>query len=677
MNSLFVLLSLGTIGAVSALQSFITIPTYAEVNPGNRVVMRCEVENKGGECRWEKDGTPVGIFPGKYEWARPEDMETGNCSLVILDSSAEYDDGVWQCQVTASNFKHGDSLISDGAELVVRSPPTDLYLVSKQGKVEANEAVTGTSGSLMDIKCVARGSNPVPRLRFSINGVPVTSDSEQINQRLETGGWLSSLQLSTIPDRSQDGSSISCTAHHQALASPMEASSSLSIHYPPTVKEVKANQTEVDEGDSVSFHCLVESNPVASISWKRQSVPGVVIGHGEYFVISDIDQTGNDVYICEAENEVGIGEGQSDPIKTNHAPIIRNIGPSSNILMVRGKRLELSCLADASPAPKYQWSQIKLSGEVVTRTEAVGHTLVIDNVGYEEAGDYFCHASNVVGGDLKEAISEGITVEVRGAPVVDLDEELREVEVFEGDSLEIKIRFCSNPTPILSWRYGRRILDESFREGLEFSIDTKVGPHCAVSKLTLEDILEEEAGDYVLTVENDHGRTEQRIIVHVTKNVFTREIIIAIVAGTLLTLIMIIFITVTRCKTRNIDKNTVKDVESCGTSTTSDNNKNEKLETDEDEIVFNESYEKFAPDIIPHDLHRPSPYKPSYTDLCNYPLSSNGGSMRVGQGANVDKMINMYNSNILDHINTINYTQYNNQDNIYYWRQNFDNKIYS
>ena len=25
------------------------------------------MENKGGECRWEKDGSPVGLFPGKYE----------------------------------------------------------------------------------------------------------------------------------------------------------------------------------------------------------------------------------------------------------------------------------------------------------------------------------------------------------------------------------------------------------------------------------------------------------------------------------------------------------------------------------------------------------------------------------------------------------------------------------
>ena len=79
--------------------------------------------NKRGECRWEKDGQPVGIHPGKYEWAgnsKESPAESGDCSLKILDANLEFDDGVWQCQVTPSSFKVRDSLISEGAEVVVR-----------------------------------------------------------------------------------------------------------------------------------------------------------------------------------------------------------------------------------------------------------------------------------------------------------------------------------------------------------------------------------------------------------------------------------------------------------------------------------------------------------------------------------------------------------------------------
>ena len=85
--------------------------------------------SKKGECRWERDGDPVGIYPTKYEWSgNPED---GDCSLKILDSSLEFDDGVWQCQVTPTNFLQKDSLISEGAQLVVRGKPIDSLSPNK------------------------------------------------------------------------------------------------------------------------------------------------------------------------------------------------------------------------------------------------------------------------------------------------------------------------------------------------------------------------------------------------------------------------------------------------------------------------------------------------------------------------------------------------------------------
>ena len=91
-----------------------------EIN-GNLVTTHSNLYLKKGECRWERDGDPVGIYPTKYEWSgNPED---GDCSLKILDSSLEFDDGVWQCQVTPTNFLQKDSLISEGAQLVVRGKP--------------------------------------------------------------------------------------------------------------------------------------------------------------------------------------------------------------------------------------------------------------------------------------------------------------------------------------------------------------------------------------------------------------------------------------------------------------------------------------------------------------------------------------------------------------------------
>ena len=112
------LLVTGCVHLVTCVQQFVEAPTYREVNPGGEVVLPCVVENKRGECRWEKDGTPVGMYENKYEWHG--NRSQGDCSLRVKEANIDYDNGVWQCQVTASDFTQRDTLISEGAELVVR-----------------------------------------------------------------------------------------------------------------------------------------------------------------------------------------------------------------------------------------------------------------------------------------------------------------------------------------------------------------------------------------------------------------------------------------------------------------------------------------------------------------------------------------------------------------------------
>lgn len=50
---------------------------------------------------------PVGIHTGKYEWAGGAAGGSGggeDCSLWVRAASLQLDDGLWQCQVTASSY---------------------------------------------------------------------------------------------------------------------------------------------------------------------------------------------------------------------------------------------------------------------------------------------------------------------------------------------------------------------------------------------------------------------------------------------------------------------------------------------------------------------------------------------------------------------------------------------
>lgn len=58
----------------------------------------------------------------KYEWVGSPDI--GDCSLWVRSAALEFDDGLWQCQVTASDFTTQDALASEPARLVVRGECT-------------------------------------------------------------------------------------------------------------------------------------------------------------------------------------------------------------------------------------------------------------------------------------------------------------------------------------------------------------------------------------------------------------------------------------------------------------------------------------------------------------------------------------------------------------------------
>jgi hypothetical protein len=67
-GSLKLLLAAVVLCPAAGVQKFLEPPTYREVNPGGDAVLPCVVADLKGECRWEKDGEPVGIYEGKYEW---------------------------------------------------------------------------------------------------------------------------------------------------------------------------------------------------------------------------------------------------------------------------------------------------------------------------------------------------------------------------------------------------------------------------------------------------------------------------------------------------------------------------------------------------------------------------------------------------------------------------------
>jgi len=69
----------------------------------------------------------------KYEWVGSPDI--GDCSLWVRSAALEFDDGLWQCQVTASDFTTQDALASEPARLVVRGELVDIFNIESSAIV--------------------------------------------------------------------------------------------------------------------------------------------------------------------------------------------------------------------------------------------------------------------------------------------------------------------------------------------------------------------------------------------------------------------------------------------------------------------------------------------------------------------------------------------------------------
>ena len=94
-----------------------TPPSYQEVSSGEDVELRCKVSDKKGQCIWQKDRKAVGMHRDKYETAGEQHSD---CTLLIRNASLEFDDGLWECQVTAGDFTTQDGLTSLPSRLLVR-----------------------------------------------------------------------------------------------------------------------------------------------------------------------------------------------------------------------------------------------------------------------------------------------------------------------------------------------------------------------------------------------------------------------------------------------------------------------------------------------------------------------------------------------------------------------------
>ncbi|GFY07484.1 neuroglian [Trichonephila clavipes] len=305
---------------------------------------------------------------------------------------------------------------------IVKQPPHEqLYQVAQTQDEKDNPFM---------LECEAQG-NPEPVYRWMKNGLDFeyVAYDKRISQQPRRGTLVF-----TKPEDIDEGL-YQCFASNRFGTSVSNAvflrKSELS-----SFLDVEAKEKVVSEGDPLSLNCNPPTGyPRPTIFWMIQSYTGSLrtinssritvdpegdLHFSNVTIEDDLDEA---MYACSAtsksRNEYKFGNKiilKVDPSggsgQTSHRPVKQYVSPP-NIVALRGKQLELSCIFGGTPLPEIKWS--KRRSEMYSNKYTYinyGKTLHIKSVDFDDAGTYECVGSNGVG----TPITHAMTIAVHAIP---------------------------------------------------------------------------------------------------------------------------------------------------------------------------------------------------------------------------------------------------------------------
>ncbi|XP_069682757.1 irregular chiasm C-roughest protein isoform X1 [Periplaneta americana] len=532
----------------SGLQRFDKQPEYTEVNPGDDALLTCKVFNKRGSCSWQKNNKPVGIYPKKYEWAGSQD--TGDCSLWVRAATLEFDDGEWECQVTASDFTTQDALTSSPVRLVVRVAPQRPRIEYNTSQVLPGHNVTAQAGERATVKCVSRYGNPPARLKWFLGEDEITTNTNQSNStELDNPRtWVATSVLELSFTKEQHGRMLKCVALHESYSTKSQLIEvRLNVRYPPEVRLQGAPTQDLEEGqDSVVLRCVADANPTAKIVWKRAGRSDIV-SLEETLQFRPVGRRDTGTYTCEAQNLVGASEPLSVQIDVKYPPHIIDVGPDRVMTAPLYSQATFSCTAEGNPSPSYQWLQKLPTQEGTVLIRSSDARLHINNVTYDYKGDYVCKATNVIAGVERLVQSEAISVQVVGAPQVLRQSGGREVVVARGQDALLRLVVCADPRPRrAAWEWGSLQLEAGEDRGrykAEDLVQQDEREDCYEARLHVREVDPADSRNYYLAVENDRG-TDRHAVHLAVREPVSMATLLSLAAGSLLLLLILVCFTV-------------------------------------------------------------------------------------------------------------------------------------
>uniref|UniRef100_A0A8C1AHG3 BOC cell adhesion associated, oncogene regulated n=1 Tax=Cyprinus carpio carpio TaxID=630221 RepID=A0A8C1AHG3_CYPCA len=239
-------------------------------------------------------------------------------------------------------------------------------------------------------------------------------------------------------------------------------------------------EIEVDEGNTAVIEChLPESQPKAQVrysvkqEWLETSKGNYLIMPSGNLQIANATRDDEGPYKCAAYNPVTQEVKTSSStdrlrIRRSTSEAARIIYPpaSRSIMVNKGQRLVLECVASGIPTPQVTWAKDGLDLRNHNNTRFLLSNLLIDAVSESDSGTYVCHADNGIG----SASSARVLYDVQVFEPPQVRVELQQKDVAWGDTVRFSCQVRGKPAPTVVWLHNAQPLSPSPRHRMSSQV---------------------------------------------------------------------------------------------------------------------------------------------------------------------------------------------------------------
>lgn len=219
----------------------------------------------------------------------------------------------------------------------------------------------------------------------------------------------------------------------------------VTVHYPTSMVELWKESPPglLKEGDTVELRCQGDGHPPPAFIFTREQQPDIPLqSRGDVLTLSPVSRRDSGLYQCRPGEPHRSSEAKGEVQLTVHYLDPAVVVPKESEIMLRGEDLTATCNALSSLKTSTVWFK---DGRVV----GSGSSLLLQDAGYDTAGEYVCEVTVPSLPALHTRSS--VHIIVQGPPQMVQGEQEVRLEQPAGRLLNLSCEAQGHPPPSVTW----------------------------------------------------------------------------------------------------------------------------------------------------------------------------------------------------------------------------------